>query len=261
MVDYVSRAEWGARAPEGRRLLVVNNVLNVAFHWPGSAKPINAVGAAGFARVCSALRGWQKFHMDGRGWSDIAYQAAIDQVGRPYTLRGLPIMSGANGDGTVNAKYGAVLLVLGPGEQPSTAMCRTAKAVMVDYRDRFPKVPKRPTWHGAVREGGTICPGPAAIAAIKAGKFDAGVVVTPTPTPTPTPPPLSDWEKFMALFNTKEEFEEAVASGVETGVGRYVSRFLRDEAGSGDTILDDNRAYQESVKAALNTIAANTAKP
>jgi hypothetical protein len=196
MVDYISRAETGLVAPNGSHSLVPAQVENTAFHYPGMAKPINAVGAAGLARVKSALRGWQKYHMQSRGWSDIAYCIAIDQVGRAYTLRGINIRSAANGDAQVNLEYGAVLLVLGNDEEPSAAMEATARAVMQDYRVRFTRIPKRPTWHGAIRPGGTAshpstdCPGAHAIAAIKAGKFDAGS--TPVQPPTPTKPPVGD---------------------------------------------------------------------
>lgn len=184
MVNYVTRATIRLRAPRGGgRSLSPSKVKNVAFHWPGMAKPINAVGAAGMARVCSALRGWQSYHMDVRGWSDIAYQVAIDQEGRAYTLRGVNIQSGANGNETVNETYGAVLLVLAPGEQPSGRMAATAKLVQADFKSRFPMVPNRPTKHKSVRPAGTDCPGPLAIKAIDSGMFDAG-------KPVPTPPPV-----------------------------------------------------------------------
>lgn len=74
---------------------------------------------------------------------------------------------------------------------------------------------------------------------------------------TNTPNPLQDWEAIMALFNTKEEFEASVAAGVETGVGKYMSRFLSDEQGSGDTILDDTKDFRTAMLAAMrdNTAA------
>ena len=122
MVAYVTRAQIGLRAPNGSHSLVPSQVKNTAFHYPGTANPINAVGDAGFRRVCSALRGWQTYHMDTRGWSDIAYCIAVDQVGRAYTLRGINIRSAANGGAQVNLEYGAILLVLGNNEAPTAAM-------------------------------------------------------------------------------------------------------------------------------------------
>jgi hypothetical protein len=178
MVTYLPRSAWGARASRGGTALVASQVIGIAVHWPGMAKPINATGDAGKARVASALRGWQNYHMDVRGWSDIAYQIAVDQAGRAWTLRGLNIRSGANGDATVNRQYGAILLVLAPGEQPSDAMEATTRGVIADFRKRFANgTAIKP--HSAVREEGTDCPGPAARAAIARGDF------TPRSTPLP----------------------------------------------------------------------------
>src|SRR3546814_3799681 len=119
MVDYLSRSAWGPRPARGSTPLVGSEVDGTALHWPGMTKPINAIGDAGKARVASALRGWQDYHMDVRGWSDIAYQVAVDQAGRAWVLRGLSIRSAANGDADVNRRYGALLLILAPGEQPT----------------------------------------------------------------------------------------------------------------------------------------------
>lgn len=186
MTTYITRAQIGLRSARGGPgNLTVSRVENVAFHWPGMAAPINAVGDIGMRRVCSALRGWQAYHMDTRGWSDIAYQVAIDQEGRAYTLRGINIQSGANGNNDVNERFGAVLLVLAPGEKPSAKMEATGKLVQADFRKRYPKVPARPTKHRSVRPAGTDCPGPLAVQAIDSGRFDAGKPSTPKP---PTPP-------------------------------------------------------------------------
>lgn len=180
MVTYLPRSAWGARPSRGAVALVSSAVEGEALHWPGMAKPINATGDAGMRRVASALRGWQNYHMDGRGWSDIAYQVAIDQAGRAWTLRGLNIRSGANGDADVNRRFGAFLLVLAPGEQPSAAMIATTKAVIADFCKRFPGARVKPYGHQDVRprnsagEKTTDCPGPAAEALINAGAFTPG---------------------------------------------------------------------------------------
>lgn len=195
-MTYISRAQIGLRAPSSSRALVPSQVKNTAFHYPGMANAINATGADGLRRVCSALRGWQAYHMNTRGWSDIAYCVAADQVGRKYTLRGINVRSAANGGTQVNLEYGAVLLILGNNEEPTAAMAKAAREIMGDYRVRFSRIPKRPTWHGAIRPGGTAedpstdCPGKRAIAQIKAGKFDA--VTTPNVPTTPTPTPLPE---------------------------------------------------------------------
>jgi hypothetical protein len=176
MVDYLPRSAWNARSPRsGPGNLTVSRVEGAVIHWPGTgtSTPIHTQAA-----VASALRGWQDYHMDGRGWSDIAYQVAVDQAGRAWTLRGLRTQSGANGDNDVNERYGAILLVLVDGEEPSPAMTATVREVITDFRHLYPHgTAIKP--HSAVRPEPTDCPGPAARAAIARGAFDPDTAPTP----------------------------------------------------------------------------------
>ena len=130
--------------------------------------------------------------MDDRGWSDIAYQIAVDQSGRAWTLRGLRTQSGANGNNDLNERYGAILLVLVTGEQPSSAMKATVRGVIADFRRAFPRgLAIRP--HSAVRPDGTDCPGPAARAALARGDF------TPNSNPEDemTPAQMQELKNFI----------------------------------------------------------------
>lgn len=165
MVTYLPRSAWNARPANGSTPLVAAEVEGTALHWPGMAEPISSQDA-----VASALRGWQDWHMDGRGWSDIAYQVAVDQAGRAWTLRGLTTRSAANGDADVNRRYGAILLVLAPGEEPSDEMSATVCGVIADFRAIYPNGTAIEP-HSAVRPAGTDCPGDAARAAITRGDF------------------------------------------------------------------------------------------
>lgn len=178
MVDYLPRSAWNARPPNGGPgNLTVSLVEGAAIHWPGtgSTSVIHTQAA-----VASALRGWQNYHMDVRGWSDIAYQVAVDQAGRAWTLRGLHTQSGANGSVDVNERFGAILLVLVTGEQPTAAMKATVRGVIADFRRIYPKgTAIKP--HSAVRPEGTDCPGDPARAAIARGDFTPGSTTSPTP--------------------------------------------------------------------------------
>lgn len=243
MVTYLPRSAWRARAARGSTALVASAVEGAALHWPGMAKPINATGDAGKARVASALRGWQNYHMDTRGWSDIAYMIAIDQAGRAWTLRGLNIRSGANGDADVNRRFGAFLLVLAPGEQPSAAMLATTKGVIADFRKRFPKARLKPYGHQDVRprnsdgDKTTDCPGPIAEKAIQDGKF------TPSTTPADTPAQETD----MALTDADKTWI--------TGEFTRFFTFLEKPGGNLDVQLDNHLA---PIKAQLDRIEDDT---
>lgn len=229
MVTYLPRSAWGARASRGGVALVASNVDGEALHWPGMAKPINATGAAGQARVASALRGWQNYHMDERGWSDIAYQIAIDQAGRAWTLRGLNIRSGANGDADVNRRFGAFLLVLAPGEKPTAAMIATTKGVISDFRKRFPKARIKPYGHQDVRprnsdgDKTTDCPGPIAEAAINAGTF------------TPTSSTGGTLTSGGTMSLTSADLT-AIRAAVQAELEEYGKRLFGDGGSAGEAI-------------------------
>lgn len=189
MVEYLPRSAWGARPPNGGPgNLTVSRVAGAVIHWPGTG---STTGIHSKAAVASALRGWQAFHMDSRGWSDIAYQVAVDQAGRAWTLRGLRTQSGANGNADLNERYGAILLILVTGEQPTAAMKATTRGVIADFRRIYPRgTAIRP--HSAVRPAGTDCPGPAARAAISRGDF------TPTSSEDDmTPAQMQELKNFI----------------------------------------------------------------
>ncbi|HET7689347.1 MAG TPA: hypothetical protein VFK41_03145 [Nocardioidaceae bacterium] len=166
MTTY-TRADIGLRpATGGPGRLDAEEVEGIALHWPAISKPLRDV-----ADVKAALRGWQAYHMDHKDWSDIAYQVAVDQAGNRYELRGLATQSGANGDQDVNERFGALLLILAPGEKPTRRMVRGVRRVVKQHRALFPQS-RRIVGHSEIRPEPTACPGPAALAAIRAGRFE-----------------------------------------------------------------------------------------
>lgn len=179
-MTHYTRAQIGLRAPRARYAFGGPDVDGIAVHWPAMKKPVH-----GFAAVMAALRNWQAFHMDTRGWSDIAYQEAVDQDGNSYELRGLDHQSGANGGTDVNERFGALLLILAPGEQPTEAMMRTARARIAAHRRLHPSS-TRIVGHGQIRPGGSECPGPIAQRLIDRGAFE------PRPDPAPRTPEDDD---------------------------------------------------------------------
>lgn len=246
MVTYLPRSAWGARPPDGGPgNLTPSRVEGAALHWPGmgSRRLFKA------ADVAEALRGWQDYHMDDRGWSDIAYQVAVDQAGRAWTLRGLRTQSGANGDNDVNERFGAILLILGSGEVPTPALIATTQGVIADFRRLYEDgTAIKP--HSAVRPAGTDCPGDAVRALITAGRFEPGNTTQ------------EDWLDMATKAEVQAAFEAAIkAAGpaaVEAGIGAYMQRFYKDGSGTGDAIWDDMRADAKTQADLLGQIAANT---
>lgn len=193
MTTY-ARADWDARpARPGPGPLAARDVIGLVFHWPAMKVPVRGVAA-----VAAALRAWQAYHMDDLGWSDIAYQEAYDQDGNVWILRGLDTQSAANGNEDVNDDYGAVLLILAPGEQPSAAMLATVRKRVAEHRRLFPSSHQL-LGHNQVRPEPTQCPGPIVQALIDAGELEPG----------PTPRELLRADLNAAMASTKAALEKA----------------------------------------------------
>lgn len=83
MLEIVSRAAWGARTPRSRFEIGTPTPELWLHHSAGSES-----GAEGVRRI-------QNFHMDGRGWSDIAYSFVVDRSSLTvYEGRGAGIRGG-----------------------------------------------------------------------------------------------------------------------------------------------------------------------
>lgn len=174
---HFTRGDIGLREPRARYDLDPEQVQGIALHWPGITSPLRTP-----RQVFDALRSWQAYHMDGRGWSDIAYQVAVDQRGDSYVLRGHRHRSGANGDDDVNRRYGAMLLIVAQGEQPTEAMIDTVRRQIARHRHLFPDSTEI-VGHRDVRPEPTACPGDLVERLIKRGSFEPR---RPTPTEQPT---------------------------------------------------------------------------
>lgn len=145
--------------------LAALEVVGLVFHWPAMTSPLTSVDA-----TMAALRGWQAYHMS-KGWSDIAYQVAVDQKGNRYNLRGLDTQSAANGDEDLNDEYGAILLILAPGENPSREMVAEVHNVVRDHRRLFPNSDVL-LGHSEVRPEPTACPGKIVQTLLETGAFE-----------------------------------------------------------------------------------------
>ena len=101
-----TRAEWGARAVDG--LSVAPKLQMGVIHHSDSGNSYTP------SQVPGILRGIQAYHMDGRGWSDIGYNFAVDKFGGIWEARSGSLNSNIVGAHAIGFNYGTVgVVVLG----------------------------------------------------------------------------------------------------------------------------------------------------
>jgi hypothetical protein len=220
-LTYLQRSAWTDRPSKGPTHLNVTGVLGTALHYPGMGN------RRLFAQddVARALRGWQDYHMDGRGWSDIAYQVAVDQAGRVWTLRGLTTRSGANGDEEANLEYGALLLVVGDDEAPTGALINSTRQVVADFRRLYPKATAiKP--HSAVRPSGTKCPGDRVRALIAARQFEPTTPKDDDMTPEQAARVIELLESIDLRLNGMNARVGVLANNMAPNVDRIADKYV-----------------------------------
>ncbi len=178
-MSYLSRSDWGAAQPR-HRTPMAPTPKGIALHWVGA----RIRSDRNPADVAQSI---QRYHQKTKGWSDIAYQELISLDGHALEGRGFGIKSAANGGRWLNNKYGAICLLMGPGQEPSDAMIKRTRERIDAWRQRYPKATKI-VGHGDLKT--TSCPGDAIIELIRNGSFDPG---NPPPGELPTPHPSSGY--------------------------------------------------------------------
>lgn len=168
MVEYVSRAQWGARQPTRTpKLIPATQHYGVVLHWSGNA-PISMDDPGRSHSLCDDdVRGLQAFHMDpkprGRGWSDGAYSFYVCQHGAIYVCRGWDWDQFANGASDQaspppgnDTRWYTVHFNLGAGGVPTREMVAAGERIVVDARRRGAGMQVRR--HDEFRR--KVCPGP-----------------------------------------------------------------------------------------------------
>ena len=130
--------QWRSRTRYPDRTKLPWKVDKSVLHWGGHTNPGDS--SLSFdeqvAYEMSILQGWQRYHIDSKGWTDIAYSYGVGNSGMRYRLRG-ENRAGAtsgdyDGDGIPeNVEARALVWIGGLGHSPSDA-AYGAMGTMVD---------------------------------------------------------------------------------------------------------------------------------
>lgn len=120
IAGFVTRAASGLRGPVSvsRNITPANG--GVAVHYGGPRQPA-ADSGSDHAKCVSTWRGWQNYHMDTHGWSDIAYTGGFCQHGYAFAGRGAGVRTAANGTNAGNQNFYAAVWIGGDGQTPTPA--------------------------------------------------------------------------------------------------------------------------------------------
>jgi hypothetical protein len=112
-MKIVTRSEWRARSPRYRNTGKLDG--QSTGHWNGPKITVGGKITWDHSVCAGLVRGIQNFHMDGRGWSDIAYNYLVCPHGFVYEGRGVNIINGANGTNSGNRSSHAICMLAGQG--------------------------------------------------------------------------------------------------------------------------------------------------
>ncbi|WP_181785446.1 peptidoglycan recognition protein family protein [Streptomyces phytophilus] len=109
MTTFVTRSQWGARAPRNTNGNITPQHGGVTIHH------VDAVHVAreNHADCAAQVRGIQNHHMDGNGWADIAYSHLVCVHDHVFQGRGENRRTAANGTDPGNQNWYAVCGLVG----------------------------------------------------------------------------------------------------------------------------------------------------
>jgi hypothetical protein len=244
-VKLIRRSEWGARPPRSRQAFTPS--FGVTSHWEGPH-----MGTFSHASCFAKVRGIQAFHMDERGWVDLAYTGLPCPHGYVFEGRWIGVRTAANGTNAGNASAYALCYLGGEGD-PFTEGGRRAMRAAAEYLDNHGGAGEGRNCHGDWKP--TACPGSTICGWVRQGL----PVTTTTPTPTPGGLSVADADDIMtelrslrALVNTRAERTQ-VGDRFGGVIGRVeqmrqaVARYHREEMARLGEVIDDHEEIAEAL--------------
>jgi hypothetical protein len=211
-VKLVSRKDWGARPPKA--VSPLRPTRGVAVHYSA----VDADEQSRHKNCAARVRAIQSYHMDTRGWNDLAYNFLCCKHGYVFRGRGPRARSAANGSRDANSAYLAICF-LGDDTKGRDDVTDKGRRALVDARKHLLNV------HPHAREtvghrdlASTACPGDELYAYIKSSSFRQALRKKP-PTdwkpgdpiwenlPGPRPKPDWFWDALEEIDRRRESMQ------------------------------------------------------
>lgn len=156
-MQIVTRAQWGAQPPRNRAPVTWREGVDLwVHHTAGDGPPEDATQE----QEAALVRGFQSFHMNTNGWSDIGYHYLVAPSGRVYEGRGRNV-SGAHSPGK-NHEPSVALIGDYSGREPTQAQRRAVRELLDHLRAG--------DLRGHRENTSTACPGEGAMRTIVNGE-------------------------------------------------------------------------------------------
>ena len=146
-MTLITRAEWGARQPTSVTALSTP-VREIWIHH----------GAGSSTGPVEQWRGYQRYHMDTLGWSDIAYSFGIGRGGEVLEGRGALRVGGGTGSPQDSYSYSVCFIGNFETEQPTQAALDACADLLADLIESQ-LLTRDFTIHGDREKNQTACPG------------------------------------------------------------------------------------------------------
>ena len=213
-MGIISREDWGARAPKYTYPLPVYPVKVVYIHHGASPKPDATLDAE-----ASVVRSYQRYHMDTRGWSDIAYNLLVGDSGNGYEGRGYRNQGGATGNNLDRSSLS--ICYIGNGSSRVSDAALDAIVFLIDLGISAGHISPNVTVKGHRDGYSTSCPGDALYQAIP--EIQSRI------TGNPEEDDVIPFDEWRAHYNNIEHF--AAPDGI---VAFVQDRLLRRGYNPGD---------------------------
>lgn len=225
---FIPRRVWGARPP--RSVTPFDPDFGDTVHYEG----VN-LGVFAHTTCASKVRGIQNFHMDAKGWVDVAYSDLGCPHGYVFEGRGPLVRTAANGTNEGNASAHATCALLGPDDAVTDELlwAMAVSAARLNRAAGLQRVNGHRDWKP------TACPDDDLYAQLDVVRYRHAVLLAPAPDPAPPVPPITSGPTYPEDAVHRLLVNVPVADDDGNGTGRGYVDLRKGVGGLTETIGHD----------------------